>query len=126
MWDLREDPGFASVVTKLYEHGGVVAAVCHGPAALVDVRLSSGRYLVDGKEVNAFTNAEERAVGLDGVVPYLLEDALLSRGAIFVSADLWQPKVVVSERLVTGQNPASATLVADAVVTLLALRPVRH
>lgn len=119
MWDLREDKAFAAASAKIYEAGGVVSAVCHGPAALVDIQLSTGKYLVDGKRVNAFTNAEEQAVGLSKVVPYLLEDALKARGANFESAAMWQPKVVVSDRLVTGQNPASAAPVAEGVVQLL-------
>ena len=119
MWDLPDDPSFARVAAAIYEAGGVVAAVCHGPAALVNVRLSDGTYLVAGKQVNGFTNEEERAAKLDRVVPFLLEDVLVARGGHFVGAPNWQKKVVVSERLVTGQNPASATGVAEAIVALL-------
>ncbi len=119
MWDLPNDLGFQRVTTAIYEHGGVVAAVCHGPAALVNVRLSDGRHLVQGRAVSAFTNEEERAVELQHVVPFLLEDVLRQHGAAFVSAPLWQPRVAVSERLVTGQNPASSEPVARAVVDVL-------
>ncbi len=120
MWDLPDDPAFARVTAAIHARGGVVAAVCHGPAALVNVTLPSGRYLVEGKTVSAFTNDEERAVGLDAVVPFLLADRLVERGARHDAAPMWQAKVVVSERLVTGQNPASAAGVAEAVVALLA------
>ena len=99
---------------------GVVGAVCHGPAGLVNVTLPDGSYLVAGKDVAAFTNDEERAVGLEKVVPYLLEDALVARGARHQAGGRWQKHVVVSERLVTGQNPASARGVAEAMVGLLA------
>jgi putative intracellular protease/amidase len=119
MWDLPDDAAFARATTRLYEAGGVVGAVCHGPAALVNVRLSSGAFLVAGKDVNGFTNEEERAVGLDKVVPFLLEDLLTARGGRFVGAPKWEKKVVVSERLVTGQNPASAASVAEAMVRVL-------
>jgi len=119
MWDLPDDPAFQRVTASIYERGGVVAAVCHGPAALVNVRSSDGRYLVAGHRVSAFTNDEERAVELADVVPFLLADALTARGATHDAAPNWQAKVVVSERLVTGQNPASATGVAEAVVRLL-------
>lgn len=119
MWDFPDDGGFARVAAQIYEAGGVVGAVCHGPAALVNVKLSNGTYLVAGKDVNAFTNEEERAVGLDRVVPFLLEDKLIERGARFSFAPKWQKKVVVSERLVTGQNPASAAPVAEAMVAVL-------
>lgn len=120
MWDFPDDAGFQRVARSIYEAGGVVAAVCHGPAALVNLRLSSGVLLVSGKEVSAFTNEEERAVGLEGVVPFLLADRLVAGGARFSPAPKWQEHVVVSGRLVTGQNPASASGVARAVVTTLA------
>jgi putative intracellular protease/amidase len=84
--------------------------------------LSSGGYLVTGKTVRAFTNEEERAVRLDAVVPFLLETRLVERGARFDGAANWQEKGVVSERLVTGQNPASASGVAKAMLALLEAR----
>ncbi|WP_218946756.1 type 1 glutamine amidotransferase domain-containing protein [Stenotrophomonas sp. SbOxS2] len=97
-----------------------IAAVCHVPAGLVNVKLSDGRYLVDGKDVSAFTNDEERTVGLYDTVPFLLADALQERGARHIPAPNFQTQVVVSERLVTGQNPASAKGVAEAMLPLLA------
>ncbi len=119
VWDLPDNAAFQRVAASIYERGGAVAAVCHGPAALVNLKLSNGEYLVAGKAVSAFTNEEERAVKLDAVVPFLLADKLTSRGARHEGAPMWQSKVVVSERLVTGQNPASATGVAQAVVELV-------
>lgn len=77
-------------------------------------------YLVAGKKVAAFTNDEERAVGLYDIVPFLLEDTLKQRGAEHLAAANFQPQVIVSERLVTGQNPASAKGVAEAMLPLLA------
>jgi hypothetical protein len=97
----------------------VVAAVCHGPAALVGVTLSSGRPLVEGKSLAAFTDAEEAAAGLADVVPFLLQSRLEQLGAKHTGASVFQPHVVVDQRLVTGQNPASATDTARAVVAEL-------
>lgn len=122
MWDFPLDPTVQAIARAVYERGGVVAAVCHGPAALVDIRLSNGAYLVAGKEVSAFTDEEEIAVKLEKVVPFALESRLRERGARFVEAPNFEKKVAVSERLVTGQNPASATGVAEAVVGLLEQR----
>ena len=122
MWDFPNDAGVQELIRTVYERGGVVAAVCHGPAALVNARLSSGMYLVAGKEVSAFTDEEEVAVELEKVVPFALESKLRARGARFVEAPNFEKKVAVSERLVTGQNPASATGVAEAVVELLETR----
>jgi putative intracellular protease/amidase len=122
MWDLPDDAALARVIASIYERGGVVGAVCHGPSALVNVRLSDGRWLVADHQVSAFTNSEERAVGLDRTVPFLLADRLIERGAIHVPAADFQSQVVVSGRLVTGQNPASATGVGEAMARLLADR----
>jgi putative intracellular protease/amidase len=120
MWDFPDNIGLAGIARDIYEAGGVVSAVCHGPAALVNITLSDGTYLVAGKEVSAFTNEEEAAVGLTGVVPFLLQTALEERGAKHVGGPNFQPQVAVSGRLVTGQNPASAGPVAEKVVTVLA------
>ncbi len=119
MWDFPEDEAIAAIATRIYENDGVVGAVCHGPAGLVNVRLSDGTYLVDGKKVNAFTNEEETAVKLDNVVPFLLESKLIERGARFEKSGLWQPHVTVDGRLVTGQNPASAKGVGEGVLAVL-------
>ncbi len=108
MWDFAENNALADIASSIYESGGVVAAVCHGPAALVNLKLSNGEYLVKGKQVAAFTDEEERAVKLDKVVPFMLETTLRQRGALHQPAPNWQTNVIIDERLVTGQNPASA------------------
>lgn len=120
MWDLPDNAALAAIAAAVYERGGVVGAVCHGPAGLINVKLTDGRYLVAGKNVAAFTNDEERAVELDKAIPFSLADRLTERGARHRPAPDWQPNVVVSERLVTGQNPASATGVGEAIAKLLA------
>ena len=119
MWDFPENTEIANIAATIYENGGVVSAVCHGPAGLVNIKLSNGKYLVDGKKVNAFTNEEEIAVKLEDVVPFLLEDKLIERGAIFEKSGLWEAHVTVDERLVTGQNPASAKGVGLAILEAL-------
>jgi putative intracellular protease/amidase len=119
MWDFADNAALAKIAAQIYDRGGVVSAVCHGPAGLLNIRLADDRYLVDGKVVAGFTNAEEAAVGLTDVVPFLLADKLVDRGATLEQAENFQPKTVVSDRLVTGQNPASATGVGEAVVKLL-------
>lgn len=112
MWDFPPSTALAALAAEIYENGGVVAAVCHGPAALVNLTLSDGMHLVSGRRVSAFTNAEEEAVGLTDVVPFALETALVERGAEFTKAGEFADHAVADRRLVTGQNPASATSVA--------------
>lgn len=119
MWDFPNNETLAKIAAQIYEAGGVIGAVCHGPAALVNLKLSDGRYLVDGKVVNSFTDAEERASGLAEDVPFLLESKLVERGAEFRKSPNFEPHVETSERLVTGQNPASAKGVATQMWALL-------
>ncbi len=116
MWDLPTNTELANITTQIYENDGVVGAVCHGPAGLVNVKLSNGNYLVDGKKINAFINEEETAVKLENVVPFLLESQLIEHGAKFEKSGLWQPHVTVDERVVTGQNPQSAKSVGEAML----------
>jgi putative intracellular protease/amidase len=123
MWDFPNDAKLAQIAAAIYERGGVVGAVCHGPAGLVNVKLSDGSYLVAGKTVAGFTNEEEAAVGLSEVVPFLLASELSDRGATHTKADNFQAHVVVSDRLVTGQNPASAKGVGVEMVKLLKSSP---
>jgi putative intracellular protease/amidase len=119
MWDLPDDAGVRRAVESAFVAGKPVAAVCHGPAGLVGARGPDGNPMVAGRRVNAFTNAEEAAVGLVQVVPFLLEDRLRALGAQFVSAAPWQPFAVRDGHLITGQNPQSSEKVAALVVEAL-------
>lgn len=114
MWDFPGSVAVARVAREVYQAGGAVAAVCHGPAALVNVVLDDGTALVAGKRVAAFTDSEERAVGLEQVVPFLLASTLAERGALHQAAPDWTAQVVVDGRLITGQNPQSAAGVGAA------------
>lgn len=119
MWDFPYDDDLARVTREIYESGGVIAAVCHGPAALVGVTLSNGRPLVEGRQVAAFTDSEEAAAGLSAVVPFLLQTRLEELGAKHSAAPDFEAHVVTDQQLVTGQNPASATGVAESVLRSL-------
>ncbi|MFE7624003.1 type 1 glutamine amidotransferase domain-containing protein [Streptomyces sp. NPDC057509] len=120
MWDFRGHPALEEIGRTVFESGGVVAALCHGPAALVDLRLGTGRHLIDGHRITSFSQEGETARGLDTVVPFPLQGALEERGAVYSCAPGREPHVVVSGRLVTGQNPASARGLGNAVAALLA------
>ncbi|PKL80960.1 MAG: type 1 glutamine amidotransferase domain-containing protein [Ignavibacteriae bacterium HGW-Ignavibacteriae-4] len=119
MWDFADNKEIAKIATKIYENNGIVSAVCHGPAGLVNIKLSNGSYLVDGKKINSFTNEEEVKVKLENVVPFMLEDKLKERGAIFEKTTPFNEYVVVDQRLVTGQNPQSAGKVGIATLNEL-------
>lgn len=119
MWDSPNNPTANALGRDIYEGGGVVGAVCHGPAALVGMTLSDGTPLVRGKTLAAFTNAEEEAVGLTDVVPFLLQSELENLGATHTASDNFTENVEVSDRLVTGQNPASARRLGAEIARLL-------
>mgnify|MGYP001820610279 CR=1 FL=1 len=125
MFDLPVDTELQVFIADLYEAGGVVSAICHGPAALVDVRLSSGEYLLAGKRVNSFTNVEEATFSSEWVqkYPFKLEDRLVERGAVFNSSPIMLSHVEEDGRLITGQNPLSTTDAAMAVVRALGIEP---
>lgn len=107
MWDFAQSDALGQLVGAAYDHGAVIGAVCHGPAGLIGAKRSDGRPLVEGLRVNSFTDAEEEAVGLATIVPYLLQTKLCELGAKFEAASNFEPKVVRDGRLVTGQNPNS-------------------
>lgn len=125
MWDLPDDQVAQKIAGEVYDKGGVVAAVCHGPAALVNLKLKDGKYLVAGKKVTAFSNKEEDGEGYTKVVPFLLETKLKERGAKFSTAPPHKPNVVVDGRLITGQNPASARELGTKVETLVQQLPTK-
>lgn len=116
MWDFPDNETLQHIVASIYKNRGVVAAVCHGPAALVNVKLANGKYLVEGMRVCAFSNDEEKEVGLDKIVPFHLETKLKERGAKFHAGENWSTRVVVADRLITGQNPQSAAALAGKII----------
>jgi putative intracellular protease/amidase len=113
------------IASAIYEQGGIVAAVCHGPAALLNATLSNGQYLIKGMKVTGFSNEEEAIteilIGKKHVLPFFLENELPKRGAIYEKVYVHEPLVIVSGngRLITGQNPESATNVGEKVVEIL-------
>lgn len=119
LWDLATDANSIQLISAFLAADKPVGAVCHATAVLMDVKTTSGEYLVKGKVVSGFTNSEEAAVGLTDVVPFLLEDELVKRGADFQKVDDWNVFAVRDGLLFTGQNPASSELVAEKMLTYL-------
>ncbi len=120
MFDFPDDPSVKNLIAVMHEQKGVIAAVCHGPAALLNVKLSDGSYFVKGKRLTGFSNREESAVKLEAFMPFALQTKLIEQGASFSQANKpFDGNCVVDGLLVTGQNPASAEAVAKAVVKIL-------
>jgi putative intracellular protease/amidase len=119
MWDLATDPALARLLGRAADAGKVVAAVCHGPAALVGVKLASGESIVKGRRVAAFSNEEERLVQLSDTVPFALETRLTELGADYRRGPSWSAFAVRDGNLVTGQNPQSSVKTAREVLAAL-------
>ncbi len=119
LWDMPDNATSIALIEAFAKTGKPVGAVCHAPAVLVNVRGKDGEFLVKGKRVTGFSNAEEEAVGLTTVVPFLLEDKLKERGGNYSKGADWSPYVLVDGKLVTGQNPASSGPAAEALLKLL-------
>jgi putative intracellular protease/amidase/catechol 2,3-dioxygenase-like lactoylglutathione lyase family enzyme len=118
MWDLAEDKDSIALLESFYESGKPIALVCHSPGVLRHVTYK-GEPLVKGKHVTGFTNGEEEEVQLTKVVPFLVEDELLRLGATFEKKANWQPFSITDGRLITGQNPASSTSTAHALLKFM-------
>jgi putative intracellular protease/amidase len=117
MFDLAVDADSQKLIAEFAQKGKVVSAVCHGPAAFVNVTLPGGKHLLEGKTVTGFSNVEEDQVKLSEFMPFMLEDALRKSSAKYVVADEpWGEKVVVDGKLITGQNPASSKAVGEAIL----------
>ncbi len=114
MWDFPDNAAAQRAIREIDAAGGIVSAVCHGPAALVNARRGDGSLLVAGKRVAAFTNGEEEEVQSTHVVPFLLASVLNERGAHHQNKPNWSNNVVVDGRLITGQNPQSAASLGEA------------
>ena len=119
LWDLTNDADSIKLIEAFWKSRKPVAAVCHAPAVLLNVKDEFGDYLVKDKKVTGFTNTEEAAVQLTNIVPFLLEDELKAKGGIYSKSDDWASYTVKDGLLITGQNPASSEAAAEELVKLL-------
>lgn len=119
MFDFPDNKKLAEIAEAIYNKGGFVAAVCHGPAGLINIMLPDGTNLVKDKKFDCFTNAEEDANGTTKYMPFLLQTALQDKGGIFDGAAPWSDHVVRDGRLITGQNPMSALSLGKTLLSAL-------
>lgn len=117
MWDLPDNGELQEITRKIYEKGGMVAAVCHGLSGLLNVKLSDGTLLISDKYLTGFSNVEEKLASMVSEVPFYLEDRLRENGAHYTKSMIpFVQYIEVDERLITGQNPNSAGKVARKVM----------
>ncbi|MEH6648636.1 MAG: type 1 glutamine amidotransferase domain-containing protein [Motiliproteus sp.] len=119
LWDLATDADSIRLIEAFARQNKPISAVCHASSVLLNAKDAQGASLFNGKQVTGFSNTEEAAVGLTEVVPFLLEDELKNRGGLYSQGPDWAPYCVQDGVLITGQNPASSTAVAEAVLTRL-------
>jgi len=119
LWDLAEDAHSIALIESFVAAAKPVALVCHAPGVLRHVKNADGMPLVQGRKVTGFANSEEAAVELTDIVPFLVEDELKAKGAMYSRGDDWAPYVVVDGLLITGQNPASSEAAANALLAQL-------
>lgn len=120
MFDFPDNQFIQAAINEVYNHGGIVAAVCHGITALLNVKNENGRYFIDNKMLTGFSNREEVLANRKNIVPFMLESHLKKHGAKYSKSKFpFRPYVKIDERLITGQNPQSPKKVAQAVSELL-------
>ena len=123
IWDFPDNKELQELSRRIYENGGYVSSVCHGAAGLLNIKLSDGTFLVQGKQVTGFSNEEEKLAELDQYVPFLTETELRNRGGHYQKATQpWAAFAIEDQRVITGQNPASGGGVADLLLKVLASR----
>jgi putative intracellular protease/amidase len=124
MFSFRDDDRVHGALRRFYESEKPTCIYCHGTAALVDLKLSDGSYLVDGKTVTGFANVEEdfsdKFVG-QKVMPFRIEEELKNRGANYVQGGLFKAFAVRDGRLITGQQQYSARKVAEMLIEALGI-----
>ncbi|WP_214847882.1 type 1 glutamine amidotransferase domain-containing protein [Exiguobacterium sp. s193] len=117
--DFPNNPQVAGAIEAMVKKDGIVASVCHGPAAFAHVMID-GKPFVEGRQINGFTDEEEKSTGLEEKVPFLLETTLRNEGATFLTSDAGKEFAVIDGNVITGQNPASSEAVAKLIVAKLA------
>lgn len=122
LWDLSNDSDSIAIIESMYASEKPIVAVCHAPAVLLNAKSTNNTPLIQGKSVTGFSNTEEAAVQLSEIVPFLLEESMRNKGAVYVRADDWQAFTVSDGNLITGQNPASSERTAKALLTMLGVK----
>lgn len=125
MFDFPDSKGIQQAIKTSHEQGKVIGAVCHGPAALVNVKLNDGTHFLKGRKVSSFTNREELFLIKDAreLFPFLLQDKLSENGALFSEGAMYLENVISDGNLITGQNPWSTWGIAEAIIKQLGYEP---
>lgn len=119
VFDFANNEKLANILVHFRDHDKIISSVCHGPSAFVGVKTSNGKYLVDGIRLTAFTDSEEKAMGLEEKVPFLTQSKLEEQGADFVTSNDFTSHLEEDRKFITGQNPQSSEVIGKALVNAL-------
>lgn len=119
VFDFANNEKLANILVHFRDHDKIISSVCHGPSAFVGVKTSNGKYLVDGIRLTAFTDSEEKAMGLEEKVPFLTQSKLEEQGADFVTSNDFTFHLEEDRKFITGQNPQSSEVIGKALVNAL-------
>ncbi len=119
IWDLAEDKYSIALIEDFYKNDKPIASVCHAPAIFKNTKDANGDPLVKGKKMTAYSNSEEEAVQFTSLVPFSVQEMLVENGAFYSKGPNWYPYLQEDGLLISGQNPASAELVAGALLKRL-------
>lgn len=125
MWDFPNQPGLEQISRDIYQQGGYLTSVCHGIAGLLYLKGEAGDYIISGKKITGFTSTEEWLSGKRKLVPFMNEDIAKKHGASFYKKRFFTPFALQDGQLITGQNPQSATAVANALIKNILKQPIR-
>jgi putative intracellular protease/amidase len=120
LWDLTDSADSIALIEAFLAANKPVAAVCHATAAFLNIKNAAGEFVVKGKAVTGFSNTEEAAVQLTDIVPFLLEDELVKRGAEYQKVADWNAFAIQDGLIISGQNPGSSALTAEKLLATLA------
>ncbi|MEL6193609.1 MAG: nuclear transport factor 2 family protein [Bacteroidota bacterium] len=115
IFDIPENKAIQEIAMNIYEeHNGVIAAVCHGTAGIVNLKTEDGKYLIEGKNVNGVPDRQEnKSLAHYQHYPFIIETVMKERGGIFKHSDIQEPHMEVAGRLITGQNSVSTEMVTQ-------------
>lgn len=119
VFDFANNEKLVNILVHFRDHDKIISSVCHGPSAFVGVKTSNGKYLVDGIRLTAFTDSEEKAMGLEEKVPFLTQSKLEEQGADFVTSNDFTSHLEEDRKFITGQNPQSSEVIGKALVNAL-------
>jgi len=122
MFGVPENKAIQRITMEIYEkNNGIISAICHGTAGIANLKTTNGKYVYEGKQVNGFPDVFERKdAAYYKTFPFSIQEIIKERGGNFqFSENGWDGFYQVDERLITGQDPSAAAIVAEKIIETL-------